>query len=215
MNSAGNPVHYLGLSWAGGLGEPATAHGAPRPVAAACGAVMAVRRATWTELGGFYEPMFAYCEDLDLSLRCWLSGRSVEYVPQAVAWHAYEFHRNPLKMYLLERNRLLVVLTVYSARTLWLLAAPLLALEVALLAVAVHQGWAAQKLRGWWWLLRHVGALRHRRRVVQAARRRSDRSLAERLTGTFAPAQELGMRAPRPLQVLSGGYWALARRAIG
>ncbi len=32
---------------------------------------------------------------------------------------------------------------------------PLLALELATLAIALRDGWARQKLAGWWWLLRH------------------------------------------------------------
>lgn len=214
MNSAGNPVHFLGLSWAGGLGEPASAHCVGGPVPAASGAVMALRRSTWDELGGFNERMFAYCEDVELSLRCWLSGRSVEYVPGAVAAHAYEFHRNPLKMYLLERNRLLMVLTVYGARTLALVAVPMLALEVAVLAVAMRQGWGRQKLRGWWWLLRHHRVVADRRAAVQSARRRSDRVLADLLTGSFTPGAQVGMDAPRALRAVSAASWALVRTRI-
>jgi GT2 family glycosyltransferase len=214
MNSAGNPVHFLGLSWAGGLGEPASAYAEGREVASATGAVMALRRGTWDALGGFFEPMFAYCEDLELSLRCWQRGWSVEFVPDAVALHAYEFHRNELKMYLLERNRLLVLLTLYEARTLALVAAPLLALEVAVLAVAVRQGWWRQKLRGWWWLLVHAGAVRRRRAEVQATRSRPDRELARLLTGSFSPGEDTGFLAPAPLALASSWYWLLARRLI-
>ena len=52
INSAGNPVHFSGLSWAGGLGEPATAYAVRRDVASATGAATAVRadrfaRARW------------------------------------------------------------------------------------------------------------------------------------------------------------------------
>jgi GT2 family glycosyltransferase len=214
MNSAGNPVHYLGLSWAGGLGEPAASYPQQRAVASATGAVMALRRETWTALGGFFEPMFAYCEDLELSLRCWQRGWSVEYVPDAVALHAYEFHRNPRKMYLLERNRLLVLLTLYERRTLVLLALPLVALELAVLAVAARQGWARQKLRGWWWLLAHARLVRRRRAEVQAARTRPDRDVAPLLTGSFSPGEQTGFAAPRPLAVLSSAYWRVVRRWI-
>src|SRR6478736_701298 len=35
MNSAGNPLHFLGLSWAGGLGEPASEHAEPTEIATA------------------------------------------------------------------------------------------------------------------------------------------------------------------------------------
>jgi GT2 family glycosyltransferase len=214
LNSAGNPVHFLGLSWAGGLGEPAAAHQDPGDVASASGAVLALRRETWDALGGFFEPMFAYCEDLDLSLRCWQRGWSVRFVPAAVALHAYEFHRNPLKMYLLERNRLVVVLTVFEARTLGLVALPLLALEMAVLLVAVRQGWWRQKLRGWWWLLTHGRALLRRRAQVQRDRVRTDAVLAPVLTGSFSPGAPTGFSAPPPLAVLSRAWWAFARRRL-
>ena len=214
MNSAGNPVHFLGLSWAGGLGEPASAYDERRRVASATGAVMALRRETWDALGGFFEPMFAYCEDLELSLRCWQRGWSVEFVPDAVALHAYEFHRNPHKLYLLERNRLLVLLTLYEARTLTLIAVPLVALEVAVLAVALRQGWWRQKVRGWWWLATHAATLRRRRAEVQAARTRPDRDLAPLLTGTFSPGEQTGFSAPVLLSVASVAYWRVARRGI-
>ena len=214
MNSAGNPVHFLGLSWAGGLGEPVSSHLDAGPVASASGAVMALRHETWETLGGFFEPMFAYCEDMDLSLRCWLGGWEVRYVPDAVALHAYEFHRNPSKLYLLERNRLMVVLTVYGGRLLWLVAGPLVALELAVLVVAVKQGWARQKVAGWWWLLRHASLVRRRRLAVQLARRRPDDVLVPLLTGTFEPAAETGFAVPVSLGRTSERYWRLARRWI-
>lgn len=214
MNSAGNPVHFLGLSWAGGLGDLATAHGEGRQVASATGAVMALRRDTWNALGGFFEPMFAYCEDVELSLRCWQRGWSVVYVPQAVAWHAYEFHRNDLKMYLLERNRLITVLTSFERRTLALLAPALAGLEVAVLAVALKQGWWREKVRGWWWLARHVQELSRRRACVQASRSLSDGSIAPMLTGSFDPGVLSGFAVPRWLSALSSCYWAGVRRAI-
>jgi GT2 family glycosyltransferase len=214
LNSAGNPVHYLGLSWAGGLGQPATSYDVARPVTGATGAVMALRRTTWEALGGFYEPLFAYHEDVELSLRCWQRGWSVRYVPDAVALHDYAFHRNARKMFLMERNRLLVVLTLYERRTLALLALPLAALELAVLAVAVRQGWWRQKLHGWWWLLRHQALVRSRRCDVQAVRTVGDRDLAELLTGSFSPGGESGFSAPWLLDRASSTYWSLVRSRL-
>lgn len=214
MNSAGNPVHFLGLSWAGGLGMPASSYDRPGPVASATGAVMALKRTTWDALGGFCETLFAYCEDMELSLRCWQRGWSVEYVPNAVALHAYEFHRNPSKMFLLERNRLFVLLTVYEARTLLLLLPALLGLELAVLGAAVAQGWWRQKVRGWWWLVRHRPELRARRAAVQRARTVADAAMAELLTSRFDPGELTGFRAPAPLTLASTAYWRLVRRLL-
>jgi GT2 family glycosyltransferase len=217
LNSAGNPVHYLGLSWAGGLGVAATAyaHGrsGPEDVASATGAATVVRADRFAALGGFCEPMFAYCEDTELSLRCWQRGWRVVLVPDAVVLHRYEFSRNPQKLFLLERNRLLMVLTVYSRRLLAAVLVPLLAMELAMLAMAVKDGWAGRKVAGWWWLLRHAGLVRRRRREVQAARVVPDSRLVGLLTGDVTPGVD-GLSVPTMLRRVSVAYWSLARRAV-
>ena len=105
MNTAGNPVHFTGLSWAGGFDEPAAGTRERRSVTAGSGCCFVIRRDLWEQLGGFAPEYFAYCEDTELSLRLWQQGRTVEYVPDAVVRHHYEFSRNERKLYLLERNR--------------------------------------------------------------------------------------------------------------
>ena len=215
MNSAGNPVHFSGLSWAGGLGEPADQHRDAADVASVTGAAMVARREVFTALGGFCQLMFAYCEDAELSLRAWQRGLRCRYVPDAVVLHRYEFSRNATKLYLLERNRLLMVLTLYERRTLLLLGPALVGLEMAMLAVAVTQGWTRQKVAGWWWLLRHRRALRDRRREVQSARTRRDADLAALLTGDFDPGAETGLTAPTIVRRAARAYWWAARRALG
>lgn len=214
VNSVGNPVHVLGLSWAGGMGDPVSAHTHRGAVASVSGACMAARTSTWRELGGFPEPFFAYLEDLEISWRAWQRGLRVEYVPTAVAVHHYEFGRSPLKMYLVERNRLLFLATCHQARTLVLLALPLLAFEVAILAIAVAQGWHRQKVAGWRWFLTHLRWVRARRRSVQAARRVPDRVLAGLLTDTFDPAQFPLPPGGGAAEALLRGYWRLVRRLL-
>jgi GT2 family glycosyltransferase len=204
---APSPAHRGG----GGRGQPATAYAEPREVASASGAATAVRRDRFAALGGFCEPMFAYCEDTELSLRSWQRGWKVVYVPEAVVLHRYEFSRNPQKFYLLERNRLFLVLTLYGPGLLLGALLPLLALELATLALALRDGWGRQKVAGWWWLLRHVGLVRSRRRRVRAERVVSDRELARVLTGDLA-FDLPGLTVPAPARRISRGYWSIARR---
>ncbi|HEX2029247.1 MAG TPA: glycosyltransferase family 2 protein [Nitriliruptorales bacterium] len=211
LNSAGNPISYVGLSWSGGFGEAASQHAIMREVAGASGAGLAIRRQLWEELGGFEPLYFAYHEDAELSWRCWQRGLRVLYVPDAVVVHRYEFSRNPLKYRLVERNRLLFVLTLFERRTLLLIAPALVAVEAAMLAVGVVEGWWREKLRGYGWLLRHRRQVRARRRQLQAERRVPDRALAHLLTGRFTPAN---VRLPRGGGVvgrLLGAYWARIR----
>lgn len=214
MNSAGNPVHMLGLSWAGGLGDPASQHARPADVASASGAGIVMRRDLWGELGGFPAEFFAYLEDVELSWRVWQSGRRVRYVPDAVVVHHYEFSRNARKMYLLERNRALFVLTCYGRRTLLLLGPALLAFEVAMLGLAVLQGWAGQKLAGWRWVLGHQGWIRARRRAVQSARLVRDRDLAHLWETRFTAAAMPLPRWAQPLQSVVAAYCRTVRRAL-
>ena len=117
LNSAGNPVHLIGLSWAGGMGTPET-RTAPYDVTGASGACLLLATTVWKQLGGFDEEYFAYLEDSELSLRAWRLGLAARCVPTAVARHHYEFSRNAHKMHLLERNRLMLLATVWPRRAL-------------------------------------------------------------------------------------------------
>jgi GT2 family glycosyltransferase len=59
INSAGNPVHFTGIVWAGGHGEPiATAPAGPTEVPVLSGACLAIPTATWRRVGGFAERFF-------------------------------------------------------------------------------------------------------------------------------------------------------------
>jgi N-acetylglucosaminyl-diphospho-decaprenol L-rhamnosyltransferase len=51
------------------------------------GACMLVRRAAFTDIGGFDEGFFLYCEDTDLCKRIWDLGFDVRYEPLATARH--------------------------------------------------------------------------------------------------------------------------------
>lgn len=214
VNSAGNPLHVLGLSWAGSMGTPAADAAGVRDVASASGACLVLPTAWWRQLGGFPVEYFAYLEDLELGWRTWQHGRRVVVVGDAVAAHHYEFGRSPLKMYLVERNRLLFLLTTMQRRTLLLLAPPLLAFEAAIALVAVVQGWGRAKVRGWGWVLRHGGWIRARRRVVQGSRTVRDRDLAHLVTDRFEPAQMPLPASAAPLERVLQLYWRAVRRAL-
>jgi hypothetical protein len=170
-----------------------------------------MRRGVWRAVGGLTEEYFLYHEDTELSLRLWQRGLTVEYVPEAVALHHYEFSRNPVKFYLLERNRLLMVATAYQARTLALLAPVLLLTEAAMLVTAVSGGWLRPKLRGWRWLWRHRRWVLSRRRQLQAERTVPDAGMARLMTARFDPSNVEAPAGVGFYNVMVVAWWALVR----
>ncbi len=214
LNSAGNDIHFLGLSWSGRFDEPAASCDRREDVTGASGAGMMLRRQVWDRLGGFDPVYFMYHDDAELSWRCHMAGLRVVYVPDAVVIHRYEFTRNPQKLHLIERNRILMVLTCYSARMLILIAPALAALELGTLALAVAEGWWRQKLSAWWWLATNRRLVAARRRAVQASRVTPDRDLARLLVADIDPGN---YRLGPAVRALNGGlraYWRVARRLL-
>ena len=179
------------------------------------GAFFAVSRANWLDLGGFDESYFAYHEDIDLSLRAWQRGLTIQYVPDAVALHHYEFSRNPAKQFLLERNRLTTVLTVFPRRPLLAVLPALVGLEIAVNVEALAKRWLGAKWRGYWWLVRHARRLVKRRIAVQRANTLAPAAfcdlLVDRISPTGVDLPAYANLANRALRL----YWRAARRAFG
>ena len=182
VNSQGNVVHFTGIAWAGGHGNPIPAGLEPREVTAASGACLAVRREVWEELGGFPEEFFLYHEDIDFSLRLWLYGFRAGIEPSAVVDHDYEFGSRPHKWRWLERNRWAVLIRIYPAALLVFVAPALLITEFVLLAVALRGGWIRQKLGAMIDVASWLPRLLEERREVQARRAITASDFAGHLT---------------------------------
>ena len=182
VNSWGNPVHFTGIAWAGGYGQPVAHAGDPRPIPVASGAALAVRREVWRETGGLPEEFFLYHEDIDLSLRIQTAGHRIGLETRAVVDHDYDFHSNEGKWFWLERNRLATLIRNYPASLLALLAPALLATELALLLVSARQGWFTAKLKSYRDLIRWLPRLRRERSQIQSSSRVTPGEFANLLT---------------------------------
>jgi GT2 family glycosyltransferase len=211
INSAGNPIHFTGIVWAGGHGLPVTEAPSAGEVAAASGACLAIPPAVWQRVGGFPAEFFMYHEDVDISVRLRAAGGAVGIEPAAVVAHDYEFSANADKWRWLERNRLAFLVRNYPGALLVLLAPALLATELALLAVAAAGGWGRQKLRANLEFLRWLPRLLRERREIQGRRTISAGEFAAWLT----PDLDSELISPpvrsRPARLLLRGYWRLVR----
>ncbi len=214
LNSAGNVVHVTGIAWAGRFREPASSAAVPVEIPYASGAALAVRAPLFRELGGFTDELFMYQEDLELGWKARLRGLRVVLVPDADVLHEYDYARHPFKRYLLERNRLVFLLSAYSGRLLGVLAPLLISTELGMALLALREGWLRDKVRGWAWLARNAGWVARHRRATQRLRRVPDRELVRFLTPVLDPAMLTLPAAVRAVNPLVSAYWSLARRLL-
>ncbi len=207
INSAGNPIHFTGIVWAGGHGRPLADAPATGEVTAASGACLAIPLPRWREVGGFPDQFFMYHEDVDLSVRLRLAGSVVGIEPAAVVRHDYEFAASADKWRWLERNRLAFLVRTYPRALLALLAPALLATELALLGVAASGGWGRQKLRANLEFLRWLPRLLGERRPIQRRRTVSAAEFASWLTPDLNSELISPLVRSWPARLLLRGYW--------
>jgi len=211
VNSAGNPLHFTGITWAGGHGLPLDQAPPAGEVTVASGACLAIPLAIWRETGGFPAEFFLYHEDVDLTVRIRAAGHAVGIEPAAVVAHDYEFGANAEKWFWLERNRLAFLVRTYPGALLALLTPALIATELALLAVAAAGGWGRQKLRAnlafFCWLPR----LLRERRAIQAQRAVSAAEFASWLTPDLDSDLISPLARSLPVRLILRGYWRLVR----
>lgn len=214
INSAGNPIHFSGIVWAGDHGRPLAEAPAARQVNALSGACLAIPKAAWHRVGGFPERFFMYHEDVDLSVRLRMAGGSVGIEPSAVVAHDYDFAASADKWRWLERNRLAFLVRTYPAPLLALLAPALITTELALLAVSVAGGWGGQKLRANLEFFRWLPRLLRERRQIQRRRTVSAAEFASWLTPDLDSDLISPLARSRPARLLLRGYWSLVRALL-
>jgi GT2 family glycosyltransferase len=213
-NAGDNPLHFTGLSWSGRFGS-SPEHGQARDALSVSGACLMVRSASFRELDGFSLPYFLYCEDTDLCWRARLRGWRVRFVPAATVVHQYEFNRGRAKWRYLERNRLLMVLANYQARTIARALPALLVTEVGLWAVACRDGWIVEKASSYADIFRLRSWLRQQRAKVQSQRQIRDEVLLREMAGRLDSSPLMSELAARLLSGIYDRYRSYLVRTLG
>jgi GT2 family glycosyltransferase len=205
VNSWGNPMNYLGVSYAGGFTQtdwPKEAHEIP----VASGACLWFPKSIYDTIGALDANLFLYCEEQDFCWRALIAGFSSWLIPEALVWHRYEFSRNARKFFFYERNRWLFLLKNFQVHTLILLAIPLCIHEVLMVVYGLKAGFFKYKLEAIGAVFMSLPRVIRERKDIAAIRVRSDRQIKRLLTPDLDFA---GMKVP--LQgVYSAwlkGYW--------
>jgi GT2 family glycosyltransferase len=175
----------------------------------ACAALY--HRRVFEETGGFDEIFFAYGDDADLGMRARLLGWKAWYVPTARVRHRHSAtagEYSPLKIMLVERNRLLLALKNFSIplllqnpywtarRLAWNAYAALRGQGAAGRFVETN-GWRRAVINLAWSYLsaaKHLPGTLRARRHIQRSKRLSDRQITELLRRYQIDLRELAMR---------------------
>lgn len=131
INAFGNMIHITGITQCNDLFEPShNDHREIEQVLAISGASFAIRRELFQELNGFNEGYFLYLEDTDLSIRALLLGWKIYAIPDSIVYHDYHVAFRKNKIYHLERNRLILMLSTFKRVTLILLIPAMILMEI-------------------------------------------------------------------------------------
>jgi GT2 family glycosyltransferase len=189
INAAGQNIHVTGLGFNRWLMQPRRMAGTqPLPVSGLHGSAFVIRREILEHAGGWDESGFLYHEDVELSWLLQLMGYDLYCLPASSVRHKYHLSMYPEKLYLLERNRLAMLVTHLQRRT-WLLLTPWLAFtEMLMWGFCCLRGWQFLKAKAasYLWLSKQWPAVMARRRRVQALRRQPDSLILRRLNWNYA-----------------------------
>jgi len=186
INSTGISIHIAGFGLLRGLGEIDTGqYDREWSICAPHGACIFASKEALEKIGLLDEHFFAFNDDTDLGWRAQLFGYKVAYVPSARIYHVWGHKwklKDPRKFYYLERNRLIMLLTNFSLRSLSLLFLILVLVEIFALGYSLLNGFLYAKIRGYSDLIRARNYIVARRNRIQKGRKIRDKEAVTHFT---------------------------------
>jgi len=216
VNSTGIDIHLAGFGLLRGAGQEDNGqYDQNKQIRAAHGACTFASKKALQDIGLFDGSFFGFNEDTDLGWRALLRGWRPRYVSSATVYHRWGHTWGlgslfPRKLYYLERNRLIMVLTNYERQSLILLLPILLLAEVCTIAYCLSHSFLNAKIKTYADIIRMRRLIVRRRRLIQSYRREDDRCVINSFVSEFRHPF-LANHAHAPLNSL----FKLLRRVVG
>ncbi|MFC2162482.1 glycosyltransferase family 2 protein [Candidatus Altiarchaeota archaeon] len=216
LNTDGNKAHFLGFGYCGhyGLKGPLTDQDGEVPTVS--GTCFLIKEPAFQATLGLDEDLFIYLDDVDLSWRSRLEGFSCYLSSKAFMWHKHDFgaeFSSSKKMYLLERNRYILLLKNYSLKTLILLLPGLLLMDAGVLFYSIVKGFVSAKVRSYFGIASQLRSTLRKRALIQGSRQTSDAGILSWFT-----AEMVFPHIDHPLLDLANRmfriYYGLIRRFV-
>ncbi len=184
VDTAGDEYTVVGIPIQWGNGRPVSEVAERRMCFSGCGAAVLYRRAALEAVGGLYEALGAYCEDVELGYRLQLGGYACLYEPAARCVHlgSASYGRASYRQkFNSARNAEIVYFTCTPRALLWRYAGAWAAARAMHVLHHASRGTLGPYLRGKAAFLSQLTAVRRRRGEVQRARRIGAADLLRRM----------------------------------
>jgi GT2 family glycosyltransferase len=200
VNAAGQDIHVSGLGFNRALGKLQSQVGIiPILISGIHGAAFIIQRSILDEMGGLDESGFLYHEDVDLSCMIHIMGYDLYCVPESIVKHKYFLTMYPKKLYLLERNRLKMLLEDWEAISLFGLAPLIVLTEVMMWGYCALRGkdFLLAKLATYGWVRQQKQLIQERKSLIRKLRKRNDWQVMKRLEWIYTWDQFLHLGRER------------------
>ena len=181
INTIGNKLNFLGISWCGNLFEEFKeedfSYCPASKILFPSGAALFLRKKDFIDLGGFNELFFMYLEDTELALKAFVRNYNCYLINNATVIHFYKYSKNSLKFYHYEKNRIIILLEFFSFKTLLLMVVPILFLEMGLLYYFINTKQLSFKLNSYRFIVRNFNKIYRFRKEIMKNRNLSDKEL--------------------------------------
>lgn len=136
------------------------------------------------ELGQIWDPdYFLYAEDIDISYRTRVRGRSVVWVHSAIVYHSWDgtiskYFDSPKRAFLSERNLLITFIKNADIRSLILYTPYIILMRFASVLrqlISLRFDVAGAKIRAYWWNIVNIGSTLRKRKIIQSRRLQADK----------------------------------------
>ena len=196
INALGLNIHISGLGFCRSLGKEDDNTVTAENVAGVSGCSYLIRRHLLDQMGGAPDWCFMGNDDVIVSWLLRLMGYEIYCLPESVVFHKYSLKMNPEKLFRLEKNRHILLLSTLKPLTLLACLPVLLAIDLMILAYSLTKGpsYVRAKFAALASLWREWTDIKQRRAQHRSLRKVSDLTLFRRLNWNLAWAQLRGIR---------------------
>lgn len=188
LNAEGLTLHVAGFGFNRHLGRPMSeAAKQPSAIQGVQGTAFVVRTEALDRIGGWYAGGFLYHEDVELSWCLRGAGYEIWHVATPPIEHDYRLTMSAEKFFLLERNRIEMLLTHLGIASRILISPVVLATELAVWAYAItkRSHLSAAKWASYRSVLQRRSLRKDRRRSVKRFRTLRDRALLKHMQFSY------------------------------